>query len=153
MLNSIVLDEVFEDASCAIVFSVEYIITIPIQVDLSIDSRNKKDANKSSKKQFETHHILVRWGTYCPFAANLNQDMDDSRVEINLFGMGKEGNNPENKLVFKRPDTNMQDEISSKLAPGRISFDLRKGGHVNFKQPKYDDEPEYVGEQLQLSRM
>lgn len=85
---------------------------------------------KGSKKQFETHHIVVRWGAFCPYSNNLNEDMDDSRVEINMFGVGHEAKNPENKLIFKRPDTNMQDEYSSRMAPGRISFNLRKGNHV-----------------------
>ena len=82
-------------------------------------------------KQFETHHIVVRWGAYCPYSNNLNEDMDDTRVEINMFGAGNhEAQNPENKLIFKKPDTIMQDEYSSRLAPGRISFTLRKGSHV-----------------------
>ena len=42
MRNSLVLDEIFEDPMCAIVFVVEYIVTIPIQVTLEIDAKNKK---------------------------------------------------------------------------------------------------------------
>lgn len=44
MRNSIVLNEVFEDPLCAIVFIVEYIINVPTQVNLpSKDTKNNKE--------------------------------------------------------------------------------------------------------------
>lgn len=49
-----------------------------------------------------------------------------------MFGTGHETYNPENKLIFKRPETSMQDEISAKAAPGKITFDLRRGNHVSI---------------------
>jgi hypothetical protein len=154
MRNSLVLDEIFEDPMCAIVFVVEYIVTIPIQFNLEIDAKNKKVYNKDNvleficvlkngiwfkdakiggKKQVETHSIMVRWGAFCPYATGLNEDMNDGRVEINMFGTASPNDtlqNPENRLVFKRPDTDMQDEYSSRMAPGRISFNIKKGTHV-----------------------
>lgn len=85
---------------------------------------------------------MVRWGAYCPYSAGLSDDMNDGRVEINMYGASSsmETRNPENRLVFKSPDTDMQDEYSSRMAPGRISFNIRKGTHVNFRQPKFDDD-------------
>lgn len=41
MRNSIVLDEVLEDPSCAIVFQVEYVINIPIQVNINSNPKQK----------------------------------------------------------------------------------------------------------------
>lgn len=41
MRNSLVLDEIFEDSQCAIVFQVEYVINIPIQVDFNTNQKNK----------------------------------------------------------------------------------------------------------------
>ena len=98
----------------------------------------KKDARSPAKKQVETHHVVVRWGAYCPFAgAGLNEEMSDGRVEINMLGgvasQHPESRNPENRLVFKIPDTNMQDEYSSRMAPGRISFNIKKGTHVYLR--------------------
>ena len=57
-----------------------------------------------------------------------------------MFGTGFEAINPEGKLVYRRPDTNMQDNFSSKSAPGKITFDIRKGNHVNFKQRSDDNQ-------------
>ena len=74
--------------------------------------------------------MIVRWGVYSPFTNTVNPL--DGRVEVNMCGSGIEGNNPENKLVFKRPDTIMQDEQSSKAAPGKITFDIRKGNTVSL---------------------
>jgi nephrocystin-4 len=138
MRNSVALDEVFEDSMCAIVFQIEYVVSVPIQ--LGVDELKNKKSQSDSKKQIETHNILVRWGAYTPFADSLDVDMDESRIEVNLFGAGVETLNPDEKLMFKRPDTNMQDNVSSRAAPGRISFEIRKGNTVNFKQrPKNND--------------
>ena len=38
--------------------------------------------------------------------------------------------NPEKTLIYKIPDTKMQDEFSAKIAPGRIVFQFKKGGQV-----------------------
>lgn len=138
MRNSLVLDQVFEDSLCAIVFEVEYVINVPIQVQIDKDPRNKN--SQLVKKRFETHYVLIRWAAYCPFTDNLNK-LDQNRIEINMFGSGFESVNPGQRLVFKRPDTRMQDEQSSKSAYGRIVFDIRKGNEVNFKnRPEFDQE-------------
>lgn len=73
--------------------------------------------------------------------------MDESRVEINMFASGIESTNPENKLVFKRPETKMQDEHSAKAAPGKITFDIKKGNHVNFKQRVEEEEYDQIDTQ------
>jgi hypothetical protein len=143
MRNSVVLDDVFEDPMCAIVFQVEYVLNIPIQVSVDGLAGNNVKNQSDIKKQFETHHIIVRWGAYTPFADSLNTDIDETRMEINMFGAGTETLNPEEKLVFKRPDTNMQDNASSKSAPGKITFDIRKGNTVNFKQRASNRNDEY----------
>jgi hypothetical protein len=62
--------------------------------------------------------------------------MEDSRIEINMFGTGFETLNPDNRLVFKRPNTRMQDNQSSRSAPGKITFDIRKGNHVRQRDKK-----------------
>lgn len=46
-----------------------------------------------------------------------------------MYG-GVKFNNPERVLVYKTPDTKMQDEFSSKSAPGKIMFRFKKGGQV-----------------------
>jgi hypothetical protein len=83
-----------------------------------------------TKKQFETHHITLRWSAFTPFAGNYSSPSSEfsGRIELNMFGVEK--NNPSFKLVFKRPDTNMQDRLSSKTAPGKITFEIRKGNQV-----------------------
>ena len=58
--------------------------------------------------------------------------MDESRIEINMYGTGYETINPDGRLVYKRPYTKMQDNISSKSAPWKITFDIRKGNHVRI---------------------
>ena len=140
--NSVVLEQVFEDSLCAIVFEVEYVINVPIQVQIDQDPKNKN--SHLVKKRFETHYILIRWAAYCPFTDNLNK-LDQNRIEINMFGSGFESVNPGQRLVFKRPDTRMQDEQSSKSAHGRIVFDIRKGNEVNFKT-RPELEPEFESE-------
>ena len=103
------------------------------------------------KKQYETHHIAVRWATFSPFSnspANYSNQMrknvDDitSRIDLNLFGNNlvhsidrfssniNQYYNPSNVLVFKCPDTNMQDKLSSKQANGKMSFEIKKGNQV-----------------------
>jgi hypothetical protein len=75
-------------------------------------------------------------------------------MEINMFGAGIETLNPDEKLVFKRPNTNMQDNVSSKSAPGKITFDIRKGNTINFKQrasnrnDEYDDNNSVIQQQV-----
>ncbi len=55
----------------------------------------------------------------------------DGRYEIQVFGGSKlETINPDGRLVFKSPDTNMQDKVSSKMAPGKIAFYIKKGNQV-----------------------
>ena len=39
--------------------------------------------------------------------------------------------NPEKTLIYKIPDTKMQDETSTKSAPGKIVFQFKKGGQVS----------------------
>ncbi len=130
MRNSIVLNEVLDDPLCAIVFQVEYVINVPIQINMLTTGKNKASVT-DSKSQLETHHVIVRWGAYNPFARNVNNQLD-GRVEINMFGGGVETHNPEQRLVFMSPDTDMQDQASSKSAPGKITFDIRKGNSVSW---------------------
>ena len=127
MRNSLVLNDVIEDPMCAIVFMVEYVINIPIS--MSVQTTLNKKIVTDSKTQFETHHILVRWGAYCPYEQS-RADQLDGRFELNFFG--SEVQNPENRLIFARPDTLMQDKQSSLSAPGKITFDIRKGNTVSF---------------------
>jgi hypothetical protein len=129
MRNSIVLNEVIDDPMCAIVFQVEYVINVPIQINLLSTNKNNKKSVADSKSQLETHHIVVRWGAFCPFS---DSNQLDGRVEINMFGAGIETNNPEQKLVFMRPQTDLQDQLSSRSAPGKITFDIRKGNNVKI---------------------
>jgi hypothetical protein len=82
-----------------------------------------------TKKQFETHHITLRWSAFTPFVGNYSSTEFNCRIELNMFGIEKK--NPSFKLVFKRPDTNMQDKFSSKTAPGKITFEVKKGNQVN----------------------
>ena len=75
---------------------------------------------------------MVRWEVYCPFGRSVNTELD-GRVEINIFGLSGNNqiHNPVNRLVYQRPNTNMQDESSSKAAPGKITFDIRRGNNVS----------------------
>jgi nephrocystin-4 len=98
-----------------------------------------------TKKQCETHKVVVRWGSFFPFLYD-NINKLDGHIEVNLFGAGLETNNPDRKLVYHRPDTLMQDKNSSKSAPGKISFQIKSGNQVSFKQkPQYEDD-EYQNE-------
>jgi hypothetical protein len=88
-----------------------------------------------NKKQFETIHVIVRWAAWSPFSNN-NLDVDNI-FEINMYG-GCRVNNPEKSLVFKIPDTKMQDEFSAKSAPGKIVFQFTKGGQVGSNEKKFN---------------
>lgn len=110
------------------------------------------------RKQYETHHVIVRWATYAPFSSQSNENqyktnIDDmvSRIELNMFSNNLinycEGTNcplginytPENKLVYKSPATSMQDKTSAQNANGRIIFDIKRGNQVSFKTQRFDD--------------
>ena len=76
---------------------------------------------------YETHHILIRWASYTPFANNgiINEN---SRTEVGLFGSSDPDSiSPDFKMVYKKPNTNMHDKHSSASAPGKISFNIKKG--------------------------
>ena len=71
--------------------------------------------------------MIVRWGAWSPF---LNNKLDNDGIyEINIYG-GCRISNPEKTLVYKIPDTKMQDEMSTKSAPGKMIFQFKKGGQV-----------------------
>lgn len=44
MRNSVILNEIFEDPLCTIVFEIEYVLNIPIQVNI-MNTLNKKVNN------------------------------------------------------------------------------------------------------------
>ena len=73
-----------------------------------------------------------------------------------MFGSGPETLNPEQKLVFKHPDTRMQDAQSSKTAHGKITFEIRKGNVVNFKSrietEEPDEQPEFKQTQKSIQK-
>ena len=66
--NSVVLNQVFDDPICAIIFELEYVVSIPVQVNVINNKNNKKNVITDTKKQNEIHHILTQWTVYCPFA-------------------------------------------------------------------------------------
>ncbi len=72
--------------------------------------------------------MIARWAAWSPFT-NINRE-SEFHVDLNLFG-GSKPNNPDKLLVFKVPDTKMQDELSSKHAPGTIRFLFQQGNQVN----------------------
>lgn len=108
---------------CAVIFELEYVVSIPLQVNILNNKNTKKPIISDTKKQNETHHILTRWAVYCPFASN--KTIKSSKIEVNLLGGGSHLNHPEGKLVFKQ----MDDESLS----GQISFIIRKGDQVSFE--------------------
>ena len=73
---------------------------------------------------------MIRWGVYCPFSKSVHTELD-GRVEINMFSQANQLHNPVNRLVYQRPNTNMQDEMSSRTASGKITFDIRRGNNVS----------------------
>ena len=73
---------------------------------------------------------MIRWGVYCPFSKSVHNELD-GRVEINMFSQGNQLQNPVNRLVYQRPNTNMQDEMSARTASGKITFDIRRGNTVS----------------------
>ena len=130
MRNSIVLNEVSEDPLCTIIFEMEYIINVPIHVNI-LNTINKKNIAET-KRQYETHHILVRWGAFSPFANKQQSDEnylnENYRYEMNLHGSSDNDTmNPDFKLLYKMPDSDMHDDASSAAAPGKISFNIKKG--------------------------
>jgi len=48
-----------------------------------------------------------------------------------MFSQANQLHNPVNRLVYQRPNTNMQDEMSSRTASGKITFDIRRGNNVS----------------------
>jgi hypothetical protein len=48
-----------------------------------------------------------------------------------MFSQGNQTQNPVNRLVYQRPNTNMQDEMSARTASGKITFDIRRGNAVS----------------------
>ena len=132
MRNSIVLNQVFEDPLCAILFEIEYVINVPIHVNI-LNTINKKNIAET-KKQYETHHILVRWGVYSPFNNNerTSQLGEEDTCEVCLFGSSQPDTmNPDFRMLYMTPDTNMHDKESSISTPGKISFNIKKG--ENFR--------------------
>lgn len=144
MRNSIILNEVFEDSMCAILFEIEYIISVPIHVNVLNTIKKKNIAE--TMKQYETHHILVRWSAYSPFSANKSLHEEDT-CEISLFGNSSSTTiNPDFNMLYTSPNSNMHDVLSSLSAPGKITFNIKKGNQVNFK-PRVDVEHRSASEQ------
>lgn len=151
MRNSVVLNQVFEDPVCAILFEMEYVISVPIHVNILNTIKKKNIAE--TKKQYETHHILVRWGAYSPYANNSSLN-EASRCEVSLFGgSGIDSVSPEFKLLYKKPNTNMHDKLSSVSAPGKISFSIESGNQINFKARQPDQRHRQTPSDVSNSQM
>ncbi len=144
MRNSIILNNIFEHPLCAVLFEIEYVINVPIHVNI-LNTINKKNIAET-KKQYETHHILVRWGVFTPFndrtTLNNPDDSDDANTcEVSLFGSSSpETVNPDFRMLYMTPDTNMHDKASSLSTPGKISFKLKKGNKIDFKSASTDEQ-------------
>ena len=112
----------FDDPLCALVFELEYVVSIPLQVNILNVKNNKKNVISDTKKQNETHHIVTRWAVYCPFANN--KTLKSSRIDVSMHG--SDGLlHPEGKFIFK------QDEDEKLIS--KISFQIKKSDQVrNF---------------------
>ena len=114
-----ILNEVFDDPMCAIIFELEYVVSIPLQVNILNVKNNKKNVITDTKKQHETHHIVVRWAVYCPFSNN--KTLKSARIDVNMHG-GNSLSHPDGKLVFKQFEKSLS----------KITFQIRKGEQVNY---------------------
>ena len=54
--NSVAISQVFDDPMCAIIFELEYVVSIPVQVNIFSSKNSKKNVITDTKKQNE---ILV----------------------------------------------------------------------------------------------
>ena len=70
----------------------------------------------------------MRWSAWSP--SNVITNDTEGNAELNMFG-GSLKQNPESVLVFKKPDTKMQDANSAFHAAGKISFSYKSGAEVN----------------------
>jgi len=52
-----VLNQVFDDPACAIIFELEYVVSIPVQVNVISNKNNKKNVLTDTKKQNEIHQF------------------------------------------------------------------------------------------------
>ena len=113
------LNQVFDDPACAIIFELEYVVSIPVQVNVISNKNNKKNALTDTKKQNEIHHILTQWTVYCPFAG---KTFKYTKIDVNMLGGSSKIKHPEGKLVYKSSD---------ETQPGKINFSIKRGDQVN----------------------
>lgn len=103
---------------CALVFQLEYVVNVPLQVNILNVKNNRKNVITDTKKQNETHHIVARWAVFCPFANN--KTMKSARVDVFMNGSDSLVH-PDYKLAFKQ----------SEQTQTRITFQIRKSDQVS----------------------
>jgi hypothetical protein len=148
MRNSVVLNQVFEDPVCAILFEMEYVVSVPIPVP--IPSTPGKSRVPATKRQHETHHLLVRWAAYSPFAAHKGAALEaGARCDLALLGgSAHDSLSPEFKLVYSKPDTDMHDRQASVSAPGKLSFRIKAGDQISFERTNLNSPSEVSNSQV-----
>jgi len=87
----------------------------------------------------------VRWGAFTPFIDIKKQDIFDNEgekmCEVSLLGSSRPSTvNPDFRLVYMTPNTEMHDKASSLSTPGKITFKLKKGNKINLKPVSTDEQ-------------
>ncbi|KAH9490048.1 Nephrocystin-4 [Bulinus truncatus] len=113
--NKIEIQELLEDPSCAVVFTVEYVIGEPL-------SAQERKQTHSLTRAF-TRSVNVRWAAWTPLQQSNSQ-------EVTLALLGGPLRSPDDAFVYKVPATNMQDEVSAVAAGGLIAFRWAKDGEA-----------------------
>ena len=149
MRNSVVLNQVFEDPVCAILFEMEYVVSVPIPVHHTPSTPNKKSI-PATKRQHETHHLLVRWAAYSPFAHKGALEAGAAaRCDLGLLGGSAHHSlSPEFKLVYSTPDTDMHDKQASVSAPGKVSFRIKAGDQISFERTNLNSQSDVSNSQV-----
>nr|XP_006819889.1 PREDICTED: nephrocystin-4-like [Saccoglossus kowalevskii] len=112
--------ELIEDPLFAVVFNLEYMLSVPVS---TTDRKLSTSMNR-----VQSRNVSLRWAAWTPFA-------HDGMAEITLQLQGDPIPNPDSVLVFKNPDVEMTDQEASKIAPGRIQFMFRTKKDMSSSRP------------------
>ncbi|KAI8794088.1 nephrocystin-4 isoform X1 [Biomphalaria glabrata] len=135
--NKIEIHELIEDPSCAVVFTIEYVIGEPL-------SAQDRKQTHSLTRAF-TRSVNVRWAAWTPLQQSNSQD-------VTLALVGGPVRSPDDAFVYKVPATSMQDEITAVASGGLLAFRWAKDGETISPGPLTLAVPNYpaIGSSLSL---
>ncbi|XP_033642216.1 nephrocystin-4-like isoform X2 [Asterias rubens] len=105
--NKITLPYLVDSPSFAIVFFLEYIVSMPTS------TQDKKLSVSMNRAQTQT--VALRWGAWTP-------SFKESTSEVSIQLQGGALPNPDNMLVYKNLSAELSDKEMAKLAAGKLQF-------------------------------